>query len=137
MLVLAQYGKWKSTTQEGEGEEAAAEGSVIDVTIPLQYKVEDSQLVLEEGSKASLYGTHSIASSARHSLKVLCCSGFYDPCPGDQKQLRIRYMFKNKMHQILINEEEELVIPLKGALPFSSMLEVTHLTQPISAHTNL
>lgn len=41
-------------------------------------------------------------------------SGFYDPCPGDEKQLRIRYLFKDKMHHVTINDNDELVIPLKG-----------------------
>lgn len=56
MIVLGQYGRWKEPTPSGD-EEEAEEGSVIDVTVPLQYRVEDSQLILEEGSKASLYGT--------------------------------------------------------------------------------
>lgn len=54
--MLGQYGRWKEPTPSGD-EEEAEEGSVIDVTVPLQYRVEDSQLILEEGSKASLYGT--------------------------------------------------------------------------------
>ncbi|ELR23698.1 chaperone protein DnaJ, putative [Acanthamoeba castellanii str. Neff] len=96
VIVLGQYGRWKEPTPSGD-EEEAEEGSVIDVTVPLQYRVEDSQLILEEGSKASLYG-------------------FYDPCPGDEKQLRIRYLFKDKMHHVTINDNDELVIPLKEHL---------------------
>jgi len=90
--VLGQYGSWK-----GESEEEAEEGSVIDVTVPLQYKVEDSQLILEEGPKSSLYG-------------------FFDPCPGQEKQLRVRYLFKDKIHQAVVNDNDELKIPLQEHL---------------------
>jgi len=92
VIVLGQYGSWK-----GESEEEAEEGSVIDVTVPLQYKVEDSQLILEEGPKSSLYG-------------------FFDPCPGQEKQLRVRYLFKDKIHQAVVNDNDELKIPLQEHL---------------------
>jgi len=61
VIVLGQYGSWK-----GESEEEAEEGSVIDVTVPLQYKVEDSQLILEEGPKSSLYGSAHCSSSCHN-----------------------------------------------------------------------
>lgn len=48
---------------------------VIDVTIPLQYLVEDSQLHLHNTSKSKLMG-------------------FYDPCIGEDKALHIRYLFR-------------------------------------------
>ncbi len=127
--MLAQYGKLKREELEGKAKEVQGthedeEEAVVDVTIPVQYRsvkrggldksycittnyghnvlsvcvccrVEDSKLVLEEGSKASLYG-------------------FYDPCPGEDKQLCVQYLFKDKMHKVTINDNEELVIPLRG-----------------------
>ena len=47
----------------------------IDVTIPLQYLVEDSQLILHEGPKTGLLG-------------------FYDPRIDEPKELLIRYEIK-------------------------------------------
>ncbi len=63
-------------------------------------------------------------------------SGFYDPCPGDEKQLRIRYLFKDKMHHVTINDNDELVIPLKGTallpIPSSSLPLWKRPASPVS-----
>jgi DnaJ family protein C protein 11 len=69
----------------------------IDVTIPLQYFVEDSELHLHAGSKSSLLG-------------------FYDPCPGEDKTLRVVYRFKNRLHEVEIDDEDELAAPKKSHL---------------------
>jgi DnaJ family protein C protein 11 len=66
---------------------------IIDVTIPLQYLVEDSQLHLHDGSKAHLLG-------------------FYDPCIGEDKQLYIRYLFHDKLHEVTIDDSDVLGLPL-------------------------
>jgi hypothetical protein len=70
VIVLGQYGRWKEPTPTGD-EEEAEEGSVIDVTVPLQYKVEDSQLILEEGSKAAIYGI-CVSSLVDSLMKCNC-----------------------------------------------------------------
>lgn len=69
----------------------------MDVTIALQHLVEDSQLRLFETSKANLLG-------------------FYDPAYGEEKQLYIRYLFKDKLHQVTIQDNEPLAIPRKADL---------------------
>eukprot|EP00053_Salpingoeca_punica_P012637 m.113383 g.113383 ORF g.113383 m.113383 type:complete len:552 (-) comp15998_c0_seq1:208-1863(-) len=66
----------------------------VDVTIPLQCLVKDSQLRLHASSKASIVG-------------------FYDPCPDEPKQLRVRYEFKGNLHEVTIDDHEELKIPLR------------------------
>ncbi|KAK2551213.1 DnaJ-like protein subfamily C member 11 [Acropora cervicornis] len=53
---------------------------VIDVTVPVQCQVKDSRLFLTESSKSNL-------------------SGFYDPCPEEEKMLRIRYLFREAIHE--------------------------------------
>ncbi len=50
----------------------------IDVTIPLQYLVEDSQLILHEGPKTGLLG-------------------FFDPRIDERKELSIRYVLTNPL----------------------------------------
>jgi DnaJ family protein C protein 11 len=74
------------------------DGTSIDVTIPMQCMVEGSALVIPGGeSKVWL-------------------SGFYDPCIGEPKQLRVRYLFWGRLHEVVINDEDQLKIPVKGHL---------------------
>ena len=37
--------------------------------------------------------------------------GFYDVAIGDQKQLSVRYKFRNTKHEVIINDSEALRIP--------------------------
>lgn len=69
----------------------------IDVTQPLQYLVNNSQIHLDETSKSQL-------------------NGFYDPCPGEFKVLEVTYYFKGKKHYTKVDDEEELNIPLASHL---------------------
>jgi len=65
---------------------------VIDVTIPIQYFVEESQLHLSNTSKSNLLG-------------------FYDPCIGEPKKLYIRYLFKDKLHEVAFDDMEVVSLP--------------------------
>ena len=38
-------------------------------------------------------------------------SGFYDPCPEEEKMLRIRYLFREAMHEVTVGDEEPVKIP--------------------------
>jgi len=67
----------------------------IDVTVALQNLVEDSKLHLHPGSKSSLLG-------------------FYDPCVGEDKQLYIRYLFKDRMHEVKIDDTDAIGLPLES-----------------------
>jgi len=89
IIVQAWYG---NLLKEAEGDAQDEKSTIIDVTIPLQYLVEDSQLHLEPTPKANLLG-------------------FYDPCPGEDKQLYIRYLFQDKLHQVTVQDWEALGIP--------------------------
>lgn len=68
---------------------------VTDVTVPLQCLVDHSQLRLPASSKAGLLG-------------------FYDPCPDEPKSLRVRYRAMGNMHEVTVNDDEELVCPKKA-----------------------
>lgn len=65
---------------------------VIDVTIPLQSLVKDSRLQLQNYSKAGLVG-------------------FYDPCIGEPKQLYIKYLFQESLHEVTFNDDALVGIP--------------------------
>ncbi|KAJ1989361.1 hypothetical protein H4R33_002085 [Dimargaris cristalligena] len=71
---------------------------VIDVTIPVQYLVTDSRLLIHGGtSKADLVG-------------------FYDPCFGETKQLRVTYRFNDQLHTAIVDDQAPLACPLRSHL---------------------
>jgi len=74
---------------------------IIDVTIPLQNMVNKSQLHLGSYSKSSLIG-------------------FYDPCFGKEKTLRVVYSFQGRIHLIEIGESIPLFAPLRDHIVNSS-----------------
>ncbi|XP_051528558.1 dnaJ homolog subfamily C member 11-like [Myxocyprinus asiaticus] len=87
LILNAWYGKF--VTDNSQKRERA---KVIDVTVPLQCLVKDSKLILTEASKAGL-------------------PGFYDPCVGEEKSLKLLYQFRGAMHQVLSGDTEPLKIP--------------------------
>ncbi|XP_026105670.1 dnaJ homolog subfamily C member 11 isoform X1 [Carassius auratus] len=87
IILNAWYGKF--VTDNSRKHERAR---VIDVTVPLQCLVKDSKLILTEASKAGL-------------------PGFYDPCVGEEKSLKMLYQFRGVMHQVLCGDTEALRIP--------------------------
>jgi len=68
----------------------------VEVTIPLQNLVVNSQLIIH-GNPKNL-------------------EGFYDPCLGEEKELTVRYLYKNKMHECVIPDSEQLAIPKRDHL---------------------
>ncbi|KAG4106567.1 DnaJ-domain-containing protein [Neocallimastix lanati (nom. inval.)] len=70
---------------------------IINVTIPLQNMINKSQLHLGGYSKSSLIG-------------------FYDPCFGKEKTLRVVYSFQNKIHLVEVGEKIPLFAPLNDHL---------------------
>ena len=82
----------------------------IDVTLPVQFLVQDSKLKF----------------TSRESKSVL--DGFYDPCVGQRKQLWVRYQFKgNSDHTFLVDDQQSFSAPRPSRItPFWHLLE-THL----------
>ncbi|KAM7422217.1 hypothetical protein PAMA_010338 [Pampus argenteus] len=87
IILNAWYGKFVSDTSQKQ-----EKAKVIDVTVPLQCLVKDSKLILTEASKAGL-------------------PGFYDPCVGEEKSLKLLYQFRGVMHQVISADNESLRIP--------------------------
>jgi len=75
---------------EGVGEEEMP--MVTNITKPVQCSVEHSRLVLWEGPKSSL-------------------PGVWDPCPGEEKWVLIRYSYQGARHQIFCPENEAIKLP--------------------------
>ncbi|KAG0230083.1 hypothetical protein BGW41_002617 [Actinomortierella wolfii] len=73
-------------------------GLVADVTIPVQALVHNSQL--------SMPGGHS----KTHIM------GFHDPCLGEKKKLKIRYMFKRRLHEVIVNDTASVIAPVRSHL---------------------
>ncbi|KAJ3159386.1 hypothetical protein HDU86_001704 [Geranomyces michiganensis] len=71
----------------------------IDVTVAVQSLVYTSQLHISGGhSKANVIG-------------------FYDPCWGEPKRLRITYKYKGKLHQVEVDDHSAVAAPLRGRPP--------------------
>ncbi|KAH6568240.1 hypothetical protein BASA62_005593 [Batrachochytrium salamandrivorans] len=67
----------------------------IDVAIPVQSLVQGGQLHISGGhSKSSIIG-------------------FWDPCLGEKKRLRITYQFHGRVHQIEVDDKTAVAAPLR------------------------
>lgn len=75
---------------------SSAEDEFIDVTLVIQNLVNNSQLFISGGySKASLLG-------------------FYDPCLGETKKLRVTYQFQGVIHQVEVSDSAPLAAPIRS-----------------------
>lgn len=79
-------------------DQASEFGLTIDVTVPLQCSVEKSTLRLT-GGKPKFW-----------------LPGFYDPCPSEDKQLCVRYLFKGRLHEVTVDDLSEMRLPMKRHL---------------------
>ncbi|KAJ3016452.1 hypothetical protein HKX48_004027 [Thoreauomyces humboldtii] len=68
----------------------------IDVTVAIQSLVNSSQLHVSGGhSKSNVIG-------------------FYDPCWGEAKRLRITYRYQDKLHQVEVDDHSAVAAPLRA-----------------------
>ncbi|WRT68254.1 uncharacterized protein IL334_005230 [Kwoniella shivajii] len=96
IIVSAQYGLSSSFTSRGIKESEKDEEEIIDVTVPIQALVQDGKLYIPGGK-----GKFNII-------------GFWDPCIGENKSLRVRYLFRGVLHQVTIEDTTALRIPVKA-----------------------
>jgi DnaJ family protein C protein 11 len=99
IILEANYGLASAFTDKGiqhPDEDEHGGPMIIDVTVPLQVLVQDSRVTIPGG---------------RGKYDLL---GFYDPCIGEGKKLRIKYMFKDVLHEVTVGDRDSLRIPMKG-----------------------
>ncbi|CAO1402064.1 unnamed protein product [Diamesa tonsa] len=95
LILYAYYGRF----DDGYGDESLEEivvendSKFIDVTVPMQCLVRDSEIMIHTTFKNEL-------------------PGFYDPCIGEAKVLKVQYKYNNIIASITINEKDELKLPL-------------------------
>ncbi|GAA5954100.1 hypothetical protein JCM3765_005290 [Sporobolomyces pararoseus] len=97
IIEEAIYGVLESIEEKPESD---LEQRWFNVTLALQALLppSSSQLVIPQGrSKSSILG-------------------FYDPAIGEKKQLRVRYRFKGKLHEVVVGDKEAVGIPLREHL---------------------
>lgn len=115
IILNAWYGKFvMNPSQKPE------QAKVIDVTVPLQCLVKDSKLILTEASKVrppsasppvELHPVDAIITLTVLFLSQAGLPGFYDPCVGEEKSLKLLYQFRGVIHQVLAGDTEALRIP--------------------------
>ncbi|KAL6579072.1 Chaperone protein dnaJ 13 [Orobanche minor] len=96
VVVKAVYGNHRALMNRLFFEETEDEvaSQIIDVTVPLNFLVNDSgQLKLHGGVKKS------------------GIMGFCDPCPGETKQLHVEYTYCGTRYEVTVDDYEELLIP--------------------------
>jgi len=90
-LLSSDSGQLKSDIPDW-GENNINMPDVTDITKAVQCNVEHSRLLLWEGDKSSL-------------------PGVWDPCPGEEKWLLIRYTYQGTKHQLFCPENDAVKLP--------------------------
>jgi len=91
-LLANDKGNLKKELKNIDDKEVNSTDSYVNISMPLQCTVEDSRLILWEGSKGNL-------------------PGVWDPAPGEEKFILIKYRFQNSLHQIFCAENEAIKLP--------------------------
>ncbi|KAG6514313.1 hypothetical protein ZIOFF_024663 [Zingiber officinale] len=107
VITKAMYGKI-DTTNENDYLEAIDDAAslVLDVTLPLNFLVTNSQLkvvfkLLKKKPEIQLH----------KGIKKSGLMGFCDPCPGEPKQLLVEYTYKGDKYKVLVGDYDLLQIP--------------------------
>ncbi|KAJ9116398.1 hypothetical protein QFC22_004840 [Naganishia vaughanmartiniae] len=95
VVISAHYGLASAFTPLGMREKEGEEEKVADVTIAVQALVQNGHLNIPAG---------------RPKYNIL---GFYDPCMGEAKSLRVQYLFRDKLHEVTVDDMEALRAPLR------------------------
>jgi len=111
VILDAKYGRADAFTSRGYREVTAEDGfpAIIDVTTPLQMLVQDSRLYIPAGrAKHGLNGFYV-------SFKIrLFQTDTQDPCIGENKKLRVRYLFRGIVHEVTVDDVSSLRAPVQG-----------------------
>uniref|UniRef100_A0A6N2K5J4 J domain-containing protein n=1 Tax=Salix viminalis TaxID=40686 RepID=A0A6N2K5J4_SALVM len=134
VITKAVYGSSKALKKADESREENKESAsdIIDVTIPLNFLINDSgQLKLSslhpEGFiSRSIHGTcipdsmfsafvsilvSKILAQLHEGVKKSGIMGFCDPCPGEPKLLRVEFTYGGKRFEVEVDDYAALLIP--------------------------
>jgi len=93
IIIKAAYGKFsENEIDEDTSDDHQTLDLIIEVTVPLQCLIRDSKLKLQQSSKSELIG-------------------FYDPCVGEDKQLKVDYIYNETNYSVTISDRDELQLP--------------------------
>ncbi|KAK9148208.1 hypothetical protein Scep_006965 [Stephania cephalantha] len=109
VITKAIYGNNKAFKKRNESREVENDlaSQVLDVTVPLNFLVDDSgQLKLHRGVKKS------------------GIMGFCDPSPEESKQLYVEYIYGGQRCEVLVDDYDELLIPQE--VPLILLLRFVH-----------
>ncbi|CRK99107.1 CLUMA_CG012095, isoform A [Clunio marinus] len=93
VILHAFYGKFDDDEDNLEEMVADDRSSFIDVKIPLQCLVKDSNITVHTSLKYEL-------------------PGFYDPAIGENKVLKVQFKYRNNLETVVIEEKDEIKLPL-------------------------
>jgi len=94
-LLADEKGDLKPEFSSDTAPDSSSSHSFIDITVPLQCNIEDSRLILWEGTKSNL-------------------PGVWDPTPGEDKFILIKYTYQHNTHQVFVPETETIKLPKNG-----------------------
>ncbi|KAM0749395.1 DnaJ-domain-containing protein [Meredithblackwellia eburnea MCA 4105] len=97
VILEAVYGILEAKDTPGPASEEELTGARwLDITVPLSALISSSQLIVPGGRSKS------------HIL------GVYDCAMGENKRLRVRYLFKGREHEVIVADTEALSAPLRA-----------------------
>lgn len=95
IIISGHYGLSSAFTPTGLRNLRGHESKVVDVTIPLQALVNNGKLNIP-GNRAK--------------FNLL---GFYDPCMGEPKSLRVKYLFHGRLHEVTVDDLAAIRAPIR------------------------
>lgn len=67
--------------------------------------------LVADGSRAGFKQLPQVLFPIRICLFQAGLPGFYDPCVGEEKNLKVLYQFRGVLHQVMALDSEALRIP--------------------------
>lgn len=149
LILRALYGKDADAVAKTEAPSSSQLSEVIDVTVPVQCLIKNSQLTIHNTSKVRISVVIKLYSEKLCAfLRIIFVlflqsqlSGFYDPCVGEEKVLYVKYSFHSHVCETTVADQDVLRIPkqckfsFKGTLLyFNFATAVTFLQFSVSAH---
>jgi Domain of unknown function (DUF3395) len=84
----------------------------INVKIPLQCLVNNSQIIVHTSFKVKLLFRSPSQQYRFFFLSQHELPGFYDPAIGENKVLKVQFKYKNDIKTVVIEDKDEIKLPL-------------------------